>query len=92
MGFETLLVEGALPASLLQQVLVAQALAQEPDLLVLDETLSGLDAEVAKGIVAAARRRNVILLYATHREDLAALADRRIELPSSLERIASIAG
>lgn len=92
MGFETLLVEGAMPASLLQQVLVAQALAQESDLLVLDETLSGLDTEVAKGIVAAARRRNIILLYATHREDIAALADRRVELPSSLERIASIAG
>jgi ABC-type multidrug transport system fused ATPase/permease subunit len=92
MGLETLLVEGALPASLLQQVLVAQALAQQPDLIVLDETLSGLDTEVAKGIIAAARRRNVILLYATHREDLAALADRRIDLPASLERIAGIAG
>ncbi|WP_251727096.1 ATP-binding cassette domain-containing protein [Pleomorphomonas sp. NRK KF1] len=92
MGFETLLVEGALPVSLLQQVLVAQALAQEPDLLVLDETLSSVDIEVAKGIVAAARRRNIILLYATHREDLAALADRRIDLPASLERNAGIAG
>jgi ABC-type multidrug transport system fused ATPase/permease subunit len=92
MGLETLLVEGALPASLLQQVLVAQALAQQPDLIVLDETLSGLDTEVAGGIIAAARRRNVILLYATHREDLAALADRRIDLPASLERIAGIAG
>ena len=92
MGLETLLVEGALPASLLQQVLVAQALAQQPDLIVLDETLSGLDTEVAGGIIAAARRRKVILLYATHREDLAALADRRIDLPASLERIAGIAG
>ncbi|MCM5558961.1 ATP-binding cassette domain-containing protein [Pleomorphomonas sp. JP5] len=92
MGFETLLVEGALPASLLQQVLVAQALAQEPDLLVLDETLSVLDLDVAQGIIAAARRRNIILLYATHREDLAALADRRIDLPPSLERNAGIAG
>ncbi len=92
MGFETLLVEGALPASLLQQVLVARALAQEPDLLVLDETLSVLDTDVAKGIIAAARRRNIILLFATHREDLAALADRRIDLPSSLERNAGIAG
>ena len=92
MGFETLLVEGAMPASLLHQVQVAQALAQEPDLLILDETLSSLDIEVARGIVAAARRRNIILLYATHREDIAALADRRIELPPSLERNASIAG
>jgi len=92
MGLETLLVEGALPASLLQQVLIAQALAQQPDLIVLDETLSDLDTEVAKGIIAAARRRNVILLYATHREDLATLADRRIDLPASLERIAGIAG
>lgn len=92
MGFETLLVEGALPASLLQQVLVAQALAEEPDLIVLDETLSSLDTDVAKGIIAAARRRNIILLFATHREDLAALADRRIDLPASLERIAGIAG
>ena len=92
MGFETLLVEGALPVSLLQQVLVAQALAQEPDLLVLDETLSSVDIEVARGIVTAVRRRNIMLLYATHREDLAALADRRIDLPAPLERNAGIAG
>ncbi len=92
MGLETLLVEGALPTSLLQQVLIAQALAQEPDLMVLDETLSSLDTEVAKGVIAAARRRNIILLYATHREDLAALADRRIDLPASLERNAGSAG
>lgn len=88
MGMETLLVEGAFPASLLQQVLIAQALAQQPDLLVLDEAFSSLDCEVADGIIAAARRRKLIVIFATHRGDLAALADRSIDLSAPLEHVA----
>jgi ABC-type multidrug transport system fused ATPase/permease subunit len=92
MGLETLLVEGALPASLMQQVLIARTLAWNPDLILLDETLSNLDLDVARRIIAAARRRNMTLLFATHREDLAALADRRIDLPPQMERFVGIAG
>lgn len=92
MGLETLLVEGTLPASLMQQVLIAQTLVWNPDLILLDETLSSLDLDVARGIIAAARRRNMTLLFATHREDLAALADRRIDLPPQMERFVGIAG
>ena len=76
MGLETLMVEGGFPNSLMQQVLIAQGLAQKPDLLVLDETFSALGLATANNIIAAVRRRRITLVFATHRADLAALADR----------------
>lgn len=75
MGLETLMVEGGFPHSLMQQVLIAQGLAQNPDLLVLDETFSALSIATASDIIAAVRRRKITLVFATHRADLAALAD-----------------
>ncbi len=92
MGLETLVVEGGFPQSLIRQLLIAQALAQRPVLLVLDETFSGLDRAVAETIIAAARRRGIALLFATHRGDLAALADRVVRIGPSLERNPCIAG
>ncbi|MBB4955132.1 ABC-type transport system involved in cytochrome bd biosynthesis fused ATPase/permease subunit [Agrobacterium vitis] len=80
MGLETLIVEGGFPHSLMQQVLIAQGLAQNPDLLVLDETFSTLSTATASDIIAAVRRRNITLVFATHRADLAALADRVLPL------------
>lgn len=92
MGLETLMVEGGFPQSLIRQLLIAQALAQGPALLVLDETFSGLDRAVAETIIAATRRRGIALLFATHRADLAALADRVVRIGPSLERNPGIAG
>lgn len=86
MGLQTLVVEGGFPQSLGQQLLIARALAQAPDLLVLDETFSNLDRDVVAGILAAVRRRGIALLFATHRADLALLADRTVHLaPTSQE-------
>lgn len=84
MGLETLIVEGGFPHSLMQQVLIAQGLAQNPDLLVLDETFSALDMATAQDIIAAIRRRKITLVFATHRADLAALADRTLQFDSSM--------
>jgi ABC-type multidrug transport system fused ATPase/permease subunit len=86
MGLQTLVVEGGFPQSIGQQLLIARALAQAPDLLVLDETFSNLDQDVVAGILAAVRRRGIALLFATHRTDLALLADRTVNLdPTSQE-------
>lgn len=76
MGMQSLVAEGGFPQSLGQQLLIARALAQRPDLLVLDETFSTLDRPVIETILAAIRRRGITLVFATHRADIAALADR----------------
>lgn len=86
MGMQALVVEGGFPKSLGQQLLVARALAQRPDLLVLDETFSSLDPRIVETIIAAARRRGIALVFATHRADLVALADRTIPLETPYRR------
>jgi len=80
MGMQSLVVEGGFPQSLGQQLLIARALAQRPDLLILDETFSTLDRQIVETIVAAVRRRGITLVFATHRADLTVLADRTIPL------------
>jgi len=80
MGMQSLVAEGGFPQSLCQQLLIARALAQRPDLLVLDETFSTLDRELVETILAAVRRRGIALVFVTHRADLSACADRTISL------------
>lgn len=80
MGLQTLVVAGAFPQSLHQQLLIAGALVQKPDLLILDETFSALDRDVVERTIAAVRRRGMALVFASHRLDLAALADRIVDL------------
>lgn len=66
-----------------QRVLLAQGLAQQSDLLLLDEPATGLDAE-AKAQIAALlaeeRARGVTVVHATHDLEDAAGADHRIVL------------
>jgi len=80
MGMKTLLVAGAFPFGLTRQVLIARALLEEPCLLVLDEALSALDAEIVATIIAYARTRRMMVVYSTHRADLLDLADRVVHL------------
>ncbi|MDV3252672.1 ABC transporter ATP-binding protein/permease [Devosia sp. BK] len=80
MGIQTLLVAGAFPFSLTRQVLIARALVQNPDLLILDETLSALDAETVRSMIGAARARGAMVIYSTHRSELLGFADRIIPL------------
>jgi zinc/manganese transport system ATP-binding protein len=74
---------GALSGGQRQRVLLAQGLAQQSDLLLLDEPATGLDAE-AKGrigaILAEERARGVTVVHATHDPEDAADADHRIAL------------
>ncbi|UNK39990.1 ATP-binding cassette domain-containing protein (plasmid) [Shinella sp. H4-D48] len=80
MGMQSLVAEGGFPRSLGQQLLIARALAQQPDLLFIDETFSTLDQNVVETVIAAIRRRRIALVFVTHRSDLAVLADHSISL------------
>ncbi|MEV0352264.1 zinc ABC transporter ATP-binding protein AztA [Nonomuraea sp. NPDC050680] len=69
---------GTLSGGQRQRVLVAQGLAQESDLLLLDEPTTGLDAGARQHIIAALARektRGVTVVHATHDLDLAMRAD-----------------
>ena len=65
-----------------QRVAIAVALANEPDLLLADEVTGQLDSETAEqvmeAIVATGRRHGSIVLFVTHDDDLASLAQRRL--------------
>ena len=67
-----------------QRVATAMALANEPDLLLLDEATGELDSESAEqlmGVVFDAwRARGVSVLFVTHSGELASRAQRRLRL------------
>jgi ABC-type Mn2+/Zn2+ transport system ATPase subunit len=70
---------GALSGGQLQRVLLARAIAQEADVMLLDEALSGVDAPATEGLLTLFGRlaaRGTTLLISTH--DLA-LARRRFD-------------
>ncbi|MEV0389021.1 zinc ABC transporter ATP-binding protein AztA [Nonomuraea sp. NPDC050643] len=69
---------GTLSGGQRQRVLVAQGLAQEPGLLLLDEPTTGLDLSARRHIEAALDRerdRGVTVVHATHDLDLAMRAE-----------------
>ncbi len=60
---------GALSGGQQQRIFVARALAQEADVLLLDEPMTGIDAstqEVVMGIIEEQRQQGKIVLLATH--------------------------
>ncbi|MGB7417595.1 MAG: ABC transporter ATP-binding protein [Erythrobacter sp.] len=63
-----------------RRVLIAKALAHEPDLLFLDEPTAGVDVELRKGMweqVAALRERGTTIILTTHYiEEAELMADR----------------
>ncbi|MGR6918051.1 zinc ABC transporter ATP-binding protein AztA [[Actinomadura] parvosata] len=61
-----------------QRALLAQGLAQEPDLLLLDEPMTGLDASAARqiaGVLDQERARGVTIVHVTHDPAAALRAD-----------------
>lgn len=76
MGLETLVGIGTLSPAAEQRLLVGRALANAPDFLILDETLSALDPVAQQDLLKALRRRGVTCLLLGHGEILAACADR----------------
>ena len=70
----------ALSGGMKRRVLIAKALAHEPDLLFLDEPTAGVDVELRKGmwaIVDTMRERGVTIILTTHYiEEAELMADR----------------
>lgn len=76
---------GSLSGGQRQRALVAQALAQQPDLLILDEPATGLDASAQHRIhevIAEECARGVTVLHATHDLTTAHRADTVLDLSS----------
>ena len=74
---------GQLSGGQRQRVLVAQALVDDPDLLLLDEPITGLDIpsqEVILEVIAAEAARGAAVVFSTHHLDEAHRADRVILL------------
>ncbi len=74
---------GELSGGQQQRVFIARALAQEAELMLMDEPLTGLDApsqEDIFGVLDALRQRGVTVMIATHDLDLAAERFDRVML------------
>ncbi|PKP91886.1 MAG: hypothetical protein CVT77_10790 [Alphaproteobacteria bacterium HGW-Alphaproteobacteria-16] len=76
MQLQTLIVEGPFPPSLLQPLLIARALVQNADLLILDEALAALSYERAKLLLDELRGEGKLVIFASHDPNIVALADR----------------
>ncbi|MCX7022829.1 MAG: ABC transporter ATP-binding protein [bacterium] len=65
-----------------RRLALARALFHRPDLLILDETTSYVDAELERKLIEVVRRRlpGAAVLVISHRERVGALADRRLRL------------
>jgi putative ABC transport system ATP-binding protein len=67
-----------------QRVAVARALLLKPPLLLADEPTGNLDAEnskhVAELLFSSCREQNISLVLATHSNEVAAMADTRLQL------------
>jgi ABC-type multidrug transport system fused ATPase/permease subunit len=65
-----------------RRLALARALYHRPELLVLDETTSYVDAELERELIELVRRKlpDAAVLVISHRERVGALADRRLRL------------
>ena len=84
-GYDTPLgadLAGKIPASPLQRICIARALAGEPKILVLDEANAQLDQQAEKGLVNALYRLkgHLTVIIVTHRPSMLAVADRQYKL------------
>lgn len=68
-----------------QRIVIAHALAEEPQILVLDEATSALDAETEFRIVGAIRKRNVTNIMISHRLSTVRDCDMIVVLKDGVE-------
>ncbi len=84
-GYDTQLgadLGGKVPASTIQRICIARALAGEPNILILDEANAQLDQQAEKGLVAALERLKgyLTVIIVSHRPSMLAVADRQFQL------------
>jgi ABC-type bacteriocin/lantibiotic exporter with double-glycine peptidase domain len=80
MGMQTMVTSANTPSALLNQLLIARALARDPEILVLDEALSNIDEAVQSSLLSNLRSAGMTIVICTHRPFTMALADRVIEV------------
>ncbi|HEX5432631.1 MAG TPA: peptidase domain-containing ABC transporter, partial [Candidatus Angelobacter sp.] len=82
MAYETLIGEmgGALSGGQQQRLLLARALYQQPSILILDEATSHLDVPTEQRIAAMLAELRITRIFAAHRPDTVAIADRVISI------------
>jgi len=82
MGYATLIGDmgSALSGGQQQRLLLARALYQQPSILILDEATSHLDVPTEQRIAAMVAELRITRVFAAHRPDTVAIADRVISL------------
>ncbi len=80
MGMQTLVVPGVLPEGMLQRLLIAQAIAGAPQLLLLDDALAPLDPAARDTLFHELRHRGTTVVFTAHDPDTLASADRMLHL------------
>lgn len=80
MGLQTLVQAVTLSSGEQQRLLIARALAREPDLLIMDEAVNAIDEAMLARILARIRARGIGLLIVSHRASVIVMAERAIRL------------
>ncbi|HEY6348245.1 MAG TPA: peptidase domain-containing ABC transporter [Candidatus Angelobacter sp.] len=85
MGYNSLIGDmgSALSGGQQQRLLLARALYQQPSILILDEATSHLDVPTEQRIAAMLTELHMTRVFAAHRPDTVAIADRVISLSKS---------
>ncbi|HET6935191.1 MAG TPA: peptidase domain-containing ABC transporter [Candidatus Angelobacter sp.] len=88
MGYNTLIGDmgNALSGGQQQRLLLARALYQEPAILILDEATSHLDVPTEQRIAAMLSELRITRVFAAHRPDTIAIADRVVALDHVLHQ------
>ena len=91
MGYNTLIGDmgNALSGGQQQRLLLARALYQQPAILILDEATSHLDVATEQRIAAMLAELRITRVFAAHRPDTIAIADRVIALDHGCESSSS---
>src|SRR5215469_11864138 len=85
MGYNTLIGDmgSALSGGQQQRLLLARALYQQPSILILDEATSHLDVPTEQRMASMLAQLHITRIFAAHRPDTVAIADRVISLTRS---------